>query len=74
MKPRRWYSSPEMKPDPAPSTTLHYASLIQLACAARTDRQQGPIIKLTPVESQNSRSRDLQVHATSTNIRRIDAA
>jgi hypothetical protein len=75
MKPRRWYSSPEMNPTHTPPTALPFTSLIQLAYAARTYRQQGPIIKLTPVEPpQDSRGQDPQAPAASALMRRIDAA
>jgi hypothetical protein len=75
MKPRRWYSSPEINPSPTPSTALRFTSLIQLAYAAQTYRQQGPIIKLTPVElPQDTRGQDPQAPTANTVVRRIDAA
>jgi hypothetical protein len=75
MKPRRWYSSPEINPTPTPPTALPFTSLIQLAYAARTYCQQGPIIKLTPAEiPQDTRSQDPQAPAASVIMRRIDAA
>ncbi|MEI8308246.1 MAG: hypothetical protein WCF99_14400 [Chloroflexales bacterium] len=75
MKPRRWYSSAEMKPSSTLSTVLHYTSRIQLTYAARTYRQQGSIIKLMPVEPpHDSHGQDPQAPATNVIMRRIDAA
>ncbi|MEI7771873.1 MAG: hypothetical protein WCI67_17915 [Chloroflexales bacterium] len=75
MKPRRWYSSPEVNPSPTPNGALPFTSLIHLAYTARTYRQQGSIIKLTPVElQQEPRGQNPQAPATSTVVLRIDAA
>ncbi|NTW01286.1 MAG: hypothetical protein HGA19_08225 [Oscillochloris sp.] len=75
MKPRRWYSSPEMNPNSSPSTALPFASLIQLAYAARTYCQQGSIIKLRMAEPpQDSRRRNPQTPIPSDVLHRIDAA
>jgi hypothetical protein len=75
MKPRRWYSSPEVNPTPESPMAQPYTSLIQLAYAARTHRQQGAIIKLTLVEPpQDTRGQDPQAPAANVIIRRIDAA
>ncbi|MEI6778188.1 MAG: hypothetical protein WCK70_14920 [Chloroflexales bacterium] len=75
MKPRRWYSSPEIRPTPASSSVLHYTSPIQLIYASRTYHLQGSIIKLTPVElPQDPYGQDSQVLATNIAVRQIDAA
>jgi hypothetical protein len=75
MKPRRWYSSPEVNPSPEPQGSPPFASLIQLAYAARTHHQQGPIIKLGQAEArQSTREGDPQAPAVSAMVRRIDAA
>ncbi|NNJ10455.1 hypothetical protein EKD04_008960 [Chloroflexales bacterium ZM16-3] len=75
MKPRRWYSSPEVNPIPRPRMVIPFASLIQLAYAARTYRQQGSIIKLAQIEPLDvQRDRGPQAPTTSVVVRRIDAA
>jgi hypothetical protein len=75
MKPRRWYSSPEMNPTPASPTAPPFTSLIQLVYAARTYCQQGPIIKLAPLElPQDTRGQDPQALTASAIMLRIDAA
>jgi hypothetical protein len=75
MKPRRWYSSPEVNPSPEPPRSPPFASLIQLAYTARTHRHQGPIIKLGQAgPRQDQGERDPQAPAMSVVVRRIDAA
>jgi hypothetical protein len=74
MKPRRWYSSPEMNPSPAPYV-VPFASLTQLTYAARTYLQQGPIIRLIPTEPKHPvAGHDPQAPVASAGARRIDAA
>lgn len=74
MKPRRWYSSPEMSPN-SRTRAVPFASQIQLAYAARTSQQQGPIIKAPRDEPQRAaRERDPQALSAAAAVRRIDAA
>jgi hypothetical protein len=45
MKPRRWYSSPELNPEPTLPGVQVSPSRIYLVYASRAHREQGPIIK-----------------------------
>lgn len=45
MKPRRWYSSPELNPHPRPPAVRPALSEIYLAATARVRPDQGPVIK-----------------------------
>lgn len=48
MKPRRWYSSPELNPHPRPPAVRPALSEIYLACTSRVRRDQGPVIRQPP--------------------------
>lgn len=48
MKPRRWYSSPEHNPDPAASPAHPFPAPIYWVFTARTQLEQGAIIKSAP--------------------------
>lgn len=48
MKPRRWYSSPELNPHPRPPAVRPALSEIYLSCAARVRPDQSQVIKRQP--------------------------
>jgi hypothetical protein len=70
MKPRRWYSSPELNPHPVPPVVRSIPARIHLAYAARAWREQGPIIKQASLAAPPS-SRQT---AARRGLRRIEAA
>ncbi len=76
MKPRRWYSSPEMNPMRG-LYRAPFASLRQLVYAARTYPQQGSVVRAVAVERQSfARRGELEPLVPSANVvlRRINAA
>jgi hypothetical protein len=74
MKPRRWYSSPEVRPQANARSNQAFPAAIQLAYAARTQRQQGPIIKTAPADPPPAARREAQAPSAAPSIRRINAA
>lgn len=74
MKPRRWYSSPEHKPEPGPCQTHPFPSAIYWAFTTRTRLDQGPIIKCQPAESDAEGQRRGAALRAPRSPRLIDAA
>ncbi len=76
MKPRRWYSSPEMNPMRG-SYEAPFASHKQLKYAARTFPQQGSVIRWMMVGRQPQEKRypsEPLVPSANVVVRRIEAA
>lgn len=74
MKPRRWYSSPELDPNPDPPARP-FPEHVYWAYTTRTRREQGAIIKSDPVTSPEAGGgREAGVRLAPPRVRRIDAA
>jgi hypothetical protein len=74
MKPRRWYSSPEINPHPRPSVARAFPAAVYWAFTTRTRLEQGPIIKAQPAEGGASPQRRAAVSLQPRPPRLIDAA
>ncbi len=72
MKPRRWYSSPELNPNPS-APTRPFPESVYWSFTARTLPEQGPIIKSAPT-SPPTPGREVGVRLTAPRVRLIDAA
>ncbi len=74
MKPRRWYSSPELNPNPTPPARP-FPAPVYWAYTTRTRREQGAIIKSAPAPAAEGGSRrEPGVRLAPARLRRIDAA
>ncbi|HMQ31385.1 MAG TPA: hypothetical protein PKD53_11690 [Chloroflexaceae bacterium] len=73
MKPRRWYSSPEHNPNPAPPARP-FPARVYWVYTTRTRREQGPIIKGEAPSVGAGRGREAGVRLRAPEPRRIDAA
>lgn len=76
MKPRRWYSSPEMNPV-RESYRAPFASRKQLMYAARIFPQQGSVMRMVMIERQpyvNRHALEPLVPSGNVVARRIEAA
>ncbi len=74
MKPRRWYSSPEVNPHPNPRRGRVFPAAIYWTYLTRTRLEQGPIIKTQPAESDAAPQRRAAVSLQPRPPRLIDAA
>jgi len=75
MKPRRWYSSPELKPSCNVQLVQPFPTSIYWAFATLTRREQGAIIKSrSPQQSEPALQRGKMVRKRVAGLRRIDAA
>ena len=74
MKPRRWYSSPEVNPQSSPAAARAFPAAVYWAFTTRTRLEQGPIIKSQPAESGASPQRRAAVSLQPRPPRLIDAA
>jgi hypothetical protein len=73
MKPRRWYSSPELKP--SRNLRLPFPTSVYWVFATLTRRQQGATLKGTSLQQHEpSLQRDKMVRKLAAGLRRIDAA
>jgi hypothetical protein len=70
MKPRRWYSGPELNPHATRPAVRLIPAQIHLAYAARAGREQGPILKQAAVTAPPARRHP----AARRGPRRIEAA
>jgi hypothetical protein len=68
MKPRRWYSGPELNPHAARLAVRFIPAQIYLAYAARARREQGPILKQAAAAAAQRQP------AARRGLRRIEAA
>jgi hypothetical protein len=69
MKPRRWYSGPELNPHAARPAVRFIPAQIYLTYAARARREQGPILKQAAAAAAAQRQ-----PAARRGLRRIEAA
>ena len=75
MKPRRWYSSPEVKPRPPSPANRPFPARIYWAFTALTRLEQGAIIKSAPPEPPPTpQEREAATRAATPRVRRINAA
>lgn len=75
MKPRRWYSGPEVNPHPQPTATHPSPAAIYWVFTARTQREQGAIIRRNqPAAQAQMQQRKAAVVIMSERVRRTDAA
>lgn len=75
MKPRRWYSSPEINPEPQSHAAHPFPDAVYWAFTAHTRLEQGPIIKsAAPALPQTPPGRDSAARGAAPRVRRIDAA
>lgn len=75
MKPRRWYSSPELKPSRNLRLVQPFPTSIYWAFATLTHRQQGAIIKSRSLQQgELELQRGRTVRKRTAGLRRIDAA
>ncbi len=75
MKPRRWYSSPELKPSRNLRLVQPFPTSVYWAFATLTHRQQGATLKSTPLQQREpALRRGKMVRTRAAGLRRIDAA
>ncbi|NTU81089.1 MAG: hypothetical protein HGA45_17195 [Chloroflexales bacterium] len=75
MKPRRWYSSPEVKPLPPSLSARPFPAAIYWAFTALTRLEQGSIIKSAPpAPPATPHGRESAARASAPRVRLIDAA
>lgn len=74
MKPRRWYSSPELNPHPRPPRVRPFPAPIYWAYTTRTHTEQGAIIKTVPQANSAATERRGTTPPGSRPPRLIDAA
>jgi hypothetical protein len=74
MKPRRWYSSPEVNPHPSATPARAFPAAVYWAFTTRTRLEQGPIIRSQPADSGASPQRRAAVNLRPRPPRLIDAA
>ncbi|MEI8164829.1 MAG: hypothetical protein WCG26_00560 [Chloroflexales bacterium] len=75
MKPRRWYSSPEIKPLASSHSVWPFPAGLYWAFTALTRSEQGPIIKSAPPDvSAPPHGHDSTALVPTPRVRRINAA
>jgi hypothetical protein len=74
MKPRRWYSSPELSPTTTPDRRARLPEPIYWAFTTRTRCDQGPIIRAAPADAQAAQQRRDAARTLARPPRLIDAA
>lgn len=74
MKPRRWYSSPEVPPTPELSRRAPLPEPIYWCFTTRTRLDQGPVIKTAPPDAAAGQLRRSAAPARARPPRLIDAA
>jgi len=73
MKPRRWYSSPEVNPHPTPPPARPFPAQVYWQLTTRTRLEQGPIIRPQPPATVAPQRRGAAPRATRP-PRRIEVA
>lgn len=74
MKPRRWYSSPEVNPTTEPARRAPFPDTLYWDFTTRTRLEQGAILKSAPVDEQAGQQRRRAAPALARPPRLIDAA
>lgn len=73
MKPRRWYSSPELDPSPT-APARPFPTVVYWRFTTHTQPQQGQTIKATPPEAASAPDRRGVRIVDAPRLRRINAA